>query len=67
MIRDQRKVPSGYLWEKEDKSGNKYLAGVISIGIFGEVPIVIFKEEKKATEASPDYVIRNATDNRRDD
>lgn len=66
MIRDQQKVPSGYLWEKEDKGGKTYWAGVISIGVFGEIPIVVFKEDRKTNEAAPDYVIRNATERKRD-
>lgn len=63
MIRDH-KIPVGHLWKKKDRDGNTYLAGVISLGIFGEIPVVIF-EEKKENEKAADYVIRSAT-NRRD-
>lgn len=64
-VRDQSKVPSGYLWKKEDRNGKPYLGGVISLGIFGEVPIVIFEEEpQEGRTGGPDYVIRNATHER---
>lgn len=65
-LRDQNKIPCGYLWEKTDRAGKKYLAGVISMGVFGEVPVVVFKEENKTNENAPDYVVRNATSNRDD-
>jgi len=64
MVRDQKKVPIGHLWIKKDRQNREYLAGVVSLGLFGEVPIVIFKEDKKDNEKAPDYVIRSATENR---
>lgn len=67
MLRDQSKVPCGYLWEKTDRQGRKYLAGVISFGIQGEIPIVVFKEDQKTNENAPDYVIRNATSDKREE
>jgi uncharacterized protein (DUF736 family) len=62
MVRDQTKIPIGYLWIKKDKQGREYLAGPLSVGLFGEVPIVVFKEEHKANERAPDYIIRLATE-----
>jgi len=62
MIRDQKKVPIGYLWVKKDKQGREFLGGVISLGIFGEIPIVVFKEDQKANDKAADYVIRSATE-----
>lgn len=64
MVRDQSKIPCGFLWEKTDSRGKKYLAGSISLGIFGEIPIGVFKEDDKATEKSADYVIRNMVNER---
>lgn len=65
MVRDQTKVPAGYLWKKTDRNGEEYLSGVISLGIFGEIPIVVFREGKKDnSDKGPDFVIRNATENR---
>ena len=63
-LRDQNRTPCGYLWEKTDRQGKKYLAGVVNFGIQGEIPIVVFREENKTSETAPDYVIRNATSNR---
>lgn len=63
MLRDQKKIPVGHLWIKTDRFGNEYLAGVISVGLFGECPIVVFREDKKDNEKAPDYVIRSATEN----
>jgi len=63
MLRDQTKVPVGFLWIKKDRQGKEYLAGPLSIGVFGEVPIVIFREENKTNDKAPDYVIRLATEN----
>jgi hypothetical protein len=60
MLRDQNKIPCGYFWEKTDANGKKYFAGVVSMGINGEIPVVIFKEENKPNPAAPDYVMRNA-------
>ena len=62
MIRDQKRVPVGFLWVKKDKQGREFLGGVISLGIFGELPIVIFKEDRKENDKAPDYVIRSATE-----
>ncbi len=61
MIRDQIKVPVGYLWIKKDKQGREFLGGVISLGLFGEVPIVVFKEDNKTNEKAADYIIKVAT------
>lgn len=60
MLRDQTKMPVGHLWKKKDKDQRDYFAGVISLGLFGEIPIVIFPETKKDTDAAPDFVIRVA-------
>lgn len=64
MLRDQTKMPVGHLWKKEDKDGREFFAGVISLGLFGEIPIVIFPEKNKETAASPDFVIRVAKETR---
>lgn len=64
MVRDQKKVPCGYLWKKTDSQGKDYFAGTISVGIFGEIPIVVFFEEAKSHEKAADLVIRLATENR---
>jgi len=61
MIRSQKKIPIGVLWKKKDSNSNDYLAGVISLGLFGEIPIVVFEEKFKDKPSSPDYIIRQAT------
>jgi hypothetical protein len=68
MLRDQSKVPCGYFWEKTDKDGKPYWAGVISRGIDGEIPVVIFKEDPKEKKpGAPDFVMRNVTNERNHD
>lgn len=67
MLRDQNKIPCGYFWEKTDSKGKTYLAGVVSMGLNGEIPVVIFKEENKPNPNAPDYVMRNAINERRDE
>ena len=62
MLRDQTKIPCGYLWKKTDSAGNEYWAGVISFGIRGEIPIVVFPETNKRDDKAPDFVIRNANE-----
>jgi uncharacterized protein (DUF736 family) len=47
----------GALWKKESKSGVTYLSGVVSMGVFGECPIVVFKTTEKRGESSPDLII----------
>ena len=47
----------GALWKKESKTGVTYLSGVVSMGVFGECPIVIFKTTEKRGESSPDLII----------
>lgn len=59
MIRDTDS-PCGHLWSKVDTRGKQYLAGVISLGIFGEVPVVIFPTSKQS-ENQPDYTIHVAS------
>lgn len=61
VFRPQKKLPIGVLWKKTDKQGNDYFAGVITFGILGEVPIVIFEEKFRENDKSPHYVIRQAT------
>ena len=61
MIRAQKKLPVGVLWKKTDAKGDEYFAGVISLGLFGEIPIVVFEEKFKDKEGSPDFIIRQAT------
>lgn len=62
MVRNQNKIPVGYLWEKTDRNGNKYLGGVISLGVFGEIPIVVFKNTTKndGEDKTADWTIRSA-------
>jgi hypothetical protein len=67
MLRDQNKIPCGYFWWKTDSRGKKYLAGVVSMGINGEIPVVIFEEENKPNDAAPDFVMRNAVNERKND
>lgn len=62
MLRDQTKVPVGYLWKKTDANGETYYAGVVSFGIQGEVPIVVFREKHEERDGKPDLVIRLASD-----
>lgn len=67
MVRDQQRVPVGHFWNKTDREGKKFIAGVVSLGIFGEIPVVIFEEEKiPGRENAPDYVMRTATENSRE-
>lgn len=61
MIRDQKKQPCGVLWKKKDTHNNEYFAGVISLGVFGEIPVVVFEEKFKDKEGAPDFIIRLAT------
>lgn len=65
MIRDQQRIPVGHFWKKTDRSGRPYIAGVVSLGIHGEIPVVIFEEEKpEGRENAPDYVMRTAPDSK---
>ena len=46
----------GAIWIRESKDGKKYMSGIIEYpGV--ELPIVIFKNEEKKSENSPDYQI----------
>ena len=64
MVRDHR-FPVGHLWKKEDRNGKSYLAGVLSLGILGEIPIVVFEESSKDRDGGADYTIRMASDRER--
>ena len=52
----------GALWLKTREDGTKFFSGTINNGIHGDINIMIFKNEKKESEKSPDYRIAMATD-----
>jgi uncharacterized protein (DUF736 family) len=51
----------GALWsrtyETDEGEINKYLSGVLDLGAFGEVPIVIFRNGRKSENNHPDMLI----------
>ena len=51
----------GVLWKKTDKKNREYFSGNIDMGVMGEVPIMIFENEK-AEEKHPDYTIHLVTE-----
>lgn len=57
MFKLQTKLPIGYLWNKVDKNGDKYLGGVLSLGLI-EIPITIFPERPGRGERTADFVIK---------
>ena len=61
----------GALWIKESKKGKKFLSGVIELD-GKKSNIVIFRNENKSSDRSPDYSIllslpREGRDNFKDD
>ena len=56
--------PIGALWQKKSKTGTTYLSGVVSMGVFGECPVVVFKALEKRGESSPDFIIYASTPQR---
>lgn len=48
--------PIGSLWLKESKAGDKYFSGVLK-DLRGDIPVVVFKNNKKETENQPDYLL----------
>ena len=46
----------GNLWAKESKEGRKYLSGYL-IDIHGEIPIVIFANDKAQNDKAPTHRI----------
>lgn len=50
----RRKV--GALWTKTSAAGNKYLAGVITIG-GRDIKIVLYRNARKESEKHPDYEV----------
>lgn len=50
----------GALWLKESKQGKKFMTGIIendSLPHIQKIPVVVFKNEKKQSDKSPDYLI----------
>ncbi len=47
----------GGLWARVSKRGNKFLSGSIETVEGEKVELLIFKNQNKAKEASPDYVV----------
>ncbi len=46
----------GALWDGTDKDGGKYLYGTISLGVFGEIRVVVFPNGyKEGTQ--PDHLV----------
>jgi hypothetical protein len=56
--------PIGALWQKRSQTGTTYLSGVVSMGVFGECPVVVFKAMEKRGENSPDFIIYASTPQR---
>jgi len=44
----------GALWLKTREDGTKFFSGTINNGIHGDINIVVFKNEKKDSEKSPE-------------
>lgn len=47
----------GALWNRKSQNGTVYLSGVVSMGVFGECPVIVFKALEKRGETSPDFII----------
>jgi len=56
--------PIGALWQKKSQTGTTYLSGVVSMGVFGECSVVVFKAIEKRGENSPDFIIYASTPQR---
>jgi hypothetical protein len=56
--------PIGALWQKKSQTGTLYISGVVSMGVFGECPVVVFKAMEKRGESSPDFIIYASTPQR---
>lgn len=54
----------GALWQRKSQSGTQYLSGIVSMGVFGECPVVVFKATEKRGESSPDWIIYASTPQR---
>lgn len=47
----------GALWQRKSQSGTQYLSGIVSMGVFGECSVVVFRATDKRTEQSPDFIM----------
>jgi hypothetical protein len=47
----------GVLWSRKSQNGTQYMSGVVSMGVFGECQIVVFKSTDKRSESSPDFIM----------
>jgi hypothetical protein len=54
----------GVLWSKRSANGTQYLSGTVSMGVFGECAVVVFKTAEKRSESSPDWIIYASTPQR---
>ena len=55
----------GALWLKTKENGTKFFSGTINNGIHGDINVMVFKNDEKQSEKSPDYRIVMATDDER--
>ena len=54
----------GVLWSKRSANGTQYLSGTVSMGVFGECAVVLFRATEKRSESSPDWIIYASTPQR---
>jgi uncharacterized protein (DUF736 family) len=54
----------GALWKKKSQTGTQYMSGMVSMGVFGECPVVVFAAMEKRSEQSPDFIIYASTPQR---
>ena len=48
----------GALWRHENKNVGQFLTGILDLGGLGEVPIAVFKNDRKEKDSKqPDYRI----------
>ena len=47
----------GALWLKTREDGTEFFSGTINNGIHGDINIVVFKNEKKDSEKSPEALV----------
>ena len=56
---ERRSKKIGVLWLRETNKGGtkmRYFSGILDLGVFGEIPIVVFKANK-TKDSSPDFNI----------
>jgi hypothetical protein len=57
----QDEPPVGFLWSKEDRNGDKFLGGVVSLGLLGEVPVVVLRNRTYTVgNSTPEFIMRVA-------